>query len=141
MPVPPRGLPPGVMWDKSRAQQASCLLNKPSTWHVLMGLHCLINLKLFFLQLFLSATSFLPSADSKAVCRRLRKHFLTQSHTLCSNPAGQPDRQAGWPEGRTILGLPDRYMNEFTFCLFFSYFARLRNSTKKMMFFYCTKQR
>jgi hypothetical protein len=24
---PPRGLPPGVIWDKSCAQQASCLLN------------------------------------------------------------------------------------------------------------------
>jgi hypothetical protein len=44
------------MWDKLRAQQASCLLNKPSAWHVLMELHCLINLKLFFPpQLSLSA--------------------------------------------------------------------------------------
>jgi hypothetical protein len=47
--TPPRGLPPGVIWDKSCVQQASCLLNKPSARHVLMGLHCPINLKFFLL--------------------------------------------------------------------------------------------
>jgi hypothetical protein len=31
-----RGAPPGVIWDKLRAQQAICLLNKPSARHVLM---------------------------------------------------------------------------------------------------------
>jgi hypothetical protein len=56
---PPRGLPPGVIWDKSGVQQASCLLNKPSARHVLMGLNCRINLKLFFAaQLSLSTTSY-----------------------------------------------------------------------------------
>jgi hypothetical protein len=51
------------IWDKLRAQQASCLLNKPSAWHVLMGLNCLINLNFFFAaQLSFVSYMFLPGA-------------------------------------------------------------------------------
>jgi hypothetical protein len=94
------------MWDKSRAQQASCCAR-----HVLMGLHCLISLKLFFPpQLSLSATSFFSV---------LYTYFDPIPYFVLLL-AGQPDGQAGWPEEGTILGLPDRHINEFTLCLFFS---------------------
>jgi hypothetical protein len=77
---------PHVIWDKSRAQQASNLLHKPSARHVSRGLHCLINLKLFFAaELSLSATS-------------LFTVFLTYFnpfHILISNFVIQPDGQAG----------------------------------------------
>jgi hypothetical protein len=90
---PPRGLPPGVIWDKSCAQQARCLLNKPSARHVLMGLHCLINLKLFFVaQLSLSATSFFT----------VFRTYINPFHLLFGKCMIQTDGQAGKPDQSTL---------------------------------------
>jgi hypothetical protein len=131
--APPRGLPPGVMWDKLCAQLDSCLLNKPSARHVLMGLHCLINLKLFFpSQLSLSATSFFSVFYT----------YFWPNPILCVVILrdNQTDRQAGLRSEPYWGCQIDTLMNLLP-VFSFPYFARLRNSTKKMMFLYCTKQR
>jgi hypothetical protein len=63
----------------------------------------------------------------------------TQSNTLCCNPAGQPDGQAGLRREPYRGCKIDTSMNLLS-VFSFPYFARLRNSTKKIVF-YCTKQR
>jgi hypothetical protein len=130
--APPRNAPPGAMQDKLRAQQASCLLNKPSARHVLMGLHCLINLKLFFHpQLSLSATSFFSCV----------LYLFRPNPILCVviPRDNQTDRLAGLRREPYWGCQIDTLMNLLSVCSFPN-FACLRNSTKKMMFFF-TKQR
>jgi hypothetical protein len=69
------------------------MLNKPSTRHVLMGLHCPINLKLFFVaQLSLSATSFFT----------VFRTYINPFHLLFSKCMIQTDGQAGKPDQSTL---------------------------------------
>jgi hypothetical protein len=69
------------------------LLNKPSARYVLMGLHCPINLKLFFVaQLSLSSTHLFS-----VFCT-----YINPFHLLFSKCMIQTDGQAGKPDQSTL---------------------------------------